>query len=246
MAEEFHLKNAPITEAVIDFRVQVSQNFNLELFKEAEFRVGYGKAEDIRSYQFAITQNPDEPPKTAESDLGLIGYRFNSQDGKHVVQFRKDGFTFSRLRPYINWLSVRTEVERLYKIYFEISAPAEASRVAVRYINRLPIPRNDVGDFSAFLAAKLPIPNCGIQTITGFLTQIQIAEENPKTTASITQYVQEDGSDAVPVILDIDVFEVGNFKATPAEILGRLAPLRERKNRYFYASLTDKAIELFK
>ena len=83
--------------------------------------------------------------------------------------------------------------------------------------------------------------------LTGFFNQVQIQEPDSPISAIITQTVQSGGepSDKVPVILDIDVFETSAHPPAPEHVLPRFGALREAKNRYFFASIKDKTLELF-
>jgi hypothetical protein len=69
-----------------------------------------------------------------------IGWRFVSPDKLHVFQARLNGFTFSRLPPYVDWESFRTEARRLWDLYRAVANPIAPTRIAVRYINRLDLP----------------------------------------------------------------------------------------------------------
>ena len=249
MANPRYLANAPITEAVIDFRVRTPSALKVEELKLVgeRFKGVYEKPEEMRSFEFGVIQQPGQPLKGNQVDRGLVGFRFTSTDGKHIVQFRKDGFTFSRLSPYTGWNISFEEASRLYRAYAEVAQIEEISRIAVRYINRLLLPVAEVGDFSPFLVASPPFPDEVPALITHFLTQMQVKEPDGPTQAIVTQTIQG-GNLApgfVPVILDFDVFEIGNLPAKPEEILPRFEVLRNFKNRLFFASITEKAAALF-
>src|SRR4029077_18354423 len=108
--------------------------------------------------EFGVFQPVGKPPEQHVKDVGKIGYRFSAADGRQLVQFRLDGFTFSRLAPYTQWETVFEEASRLWRVY-ETAAPLEeVSRIAVRYINLLPLPASKVQDFSPFLTAPPPVP----------------------------------------------------------------------------------------
>ena len=48
-----------------------------------------------------------------KAQFQVDGYVFTSADGKQVVQYRLDGFTFSRLRPYTRWEEVFAEAQKV-------------------------------------------------------------------------------------------------------------------------------------
>lgn len=247
MAEPRHLARAPITEAVIDLRCRLDAAFDLEAFRALEAAIGYAAAKPIHLFEFKMRQEFGKEPETNQRNHGLIGWRFTSEDGKHVAQFRKDGFTFSRLAPYTNWNEVFEEATRLFLMYVEAANPQEFTRPAVRYINRLPLPEAEVGDFSSFLTAPPVFPGEGQILLHGFLTQVQVHDPATGIHATITQTIQSESATAgvVPVILDLDVYEARSFPPDPQTILERFGALREAKNRYFFSSITEKSAELF-
>ncbi len=63
-----------------------------------------------------------------------------SEDEVKLVQFRLDGFTFNRSKPYTSWEQVFPEAFGLWKEYVSLAAPEFVNRIAVRYINRLDLP----------------------------------------------------------------------------------------------------------
>lgn len=193
MAEPRHLARAPIVEAVIDFRTRPSSELNLPVFAElSELGEGYLAAKDINLIEIGWKQSPGRKPESQEVDHGRIGYRYESLDGKHIAQFRKDGFTFSRLAPYTRWEEVFGEASRLYRVFVKAGQPEEITRIAVRYINRLALPEADVGNFSKYLAAPPPIPREVPAFLNGFLTRVQIQDPETSISGKITQTLDKD------------------------------------------------------
>ena len=100
-----HLQNAPITEAIIDFRVKARPDLRAEDFAGVKDQLSnrLPKLEEMRGLQatFQVLKGKGQPPLV--QDLGLQGYFFKSQDEKVIAQFRIDGFTLNRLRPYTSW-----------------------------------------------------------------------------------------------------------------------------------------------
>ncbi len=179
---------------------------------------------------------------THARDLGLRGFLFKSADGLNIAQFRVDGFTFNRLKPYTSWEEVFPEAIRLWRSYAATVSPEYVSRLALRYINRLNIPV-PVEDFSLYLTSPPGIPPDLPQEISSFLTRVVLHESVLGLAANITQALEQ-GLDpsSVTVILDIDAYKVGEFDPHGAEISEVLAALRVFKNRIFFGSLTDVAL----
>jgi uncharacterized protein (TIGR04255 family) len=138
-----HYRNAPITEAVIDLRVEVPADLGLKnlrdvLAEDAEMeRYPSKEALLLEGVQFARSGDGASTTSTLRQEIGV---RFHSTDGKYVFQARRDGFTLSRLSPYENWASFRTEARRLWNLYRATARPTRVLRAALRYINRINIP----------------------------------------------------------------------------------------------------------
>ena len=142
--------NAPITEALLDLRVELPSHIDLAqlaTFQDA-IRDRYPDRRErllVQSHfeieQGAVIAHP--------STGGLYGYLFTSPDRRQVVQARLNGFTFSRLKPYRTWESLRDEARELWQHYMQIASPQGITRVALRYINRIeiPLPMRDFKDY---------------------------------------------------------------------------------------------------
>lgn len=243
-----HLNNAPITEAIIDFRVRLPGAFEILRLKEAHAQLSadYPTLEERQVTQQQFEQRPGQPPKLAVRSQGVLGYRFRSADNKSIVQFRRNGFTFNRLKPYPSWDQVFPEACRLWKIYSTVAHPEEISRIAVRFINRLPIPLPNL-EFSDYLTAPPALPHGIPQSLSGFLTQVVIQDPETKLAANVVQALEPPLNEQyVSMILDIDVYQRDVSQLTLEAVLGQFAKLREMKNRIFFGSLTEKALALLR
>ena len=249
MAKPRHLLHAPITEAVIDFRAHAPAEIDVKSLATLAPVVGseYGPPKGISLFEFGWSQAAGSRLTSQPVDDGVIGFRYETADGRHIAQFRKDGFTFSRLAPYTEWEAVFSEASRLYRIFVEAGHPEEVTRIAVRYINRLLLPEEQVGDFSPFLAAPPPLPKEISSLLTNFLTRVQVRDPATGVEGTITQTIQQGAVEPnkVPVILDLDFFELGSRSPAPEAVLPRFATLREHKNKYFFASITEATADLY-
>ncbi len=245
MVEVF--RNAPITEALIDIRTELPHSVSL-----ADLEVLH------RSIQ---TQYPEKQRRTmweglfelrgelgarAKTQSQVVGYLFKSADGKQVVQFRLDGFSFSRLRPYTQWEDVYREARRLWDIFRGHTKPIRVNRLATRYINSIEIPAKKF-DYDDYFTAAPRIPPALPQVLGHFFTRLVVPFANEGAKAIIVQTPSEK-PDPVnsTVILDIDVYAEGNVAPGDQKIDEIFAMLRKVKNEIFFNSVTDKTKELFR
>jgi len=233
-------------EALIDFRVQVSSDFNVSLFTgvRGELASTYPEVAPVRSVQATLGLQDGQvvQPGTVVSDLGFM---FKSADGHEVVQFRINGFTFNRLRPYTSWEDVFPRALHLWRRYVEVVQPAQVTRLAVRYINRIDLPL-PVRDFGEYMVAPPQIPDDLPQVLRAFLTRVVIHDPEANHSAIVTQALEPSiEPDSVILLLDIDAYKEGVFEATDSEIERTFQALRHFKNQIFFKSLTTQTLRMF-
>jgi len=242
-----HLQSAPISEAIIDFRVKARPDFHAEEFSALKSSLAdrYPKVDEQRGQEFKFDITNGKGPSSHIQDLGLRGYFFRSMDGKNIAQFRVDGFTFNRLRPYTSWDELFPQAMELWNMYSGIAMPQVITRLAVRYINRIPLPPGDI-TFETYLRAAPIIPAELPQTVSSFLTRVTIHEPTAGIAAHVTQALETHPTDPGPsVILDIDAFKESEFAVNDPEIGETLNRLREFKNLIFFGSLTEEILRQF-
>ena len=250
-ADEYpHLSKAPIVEAVIDFRVKLPSDFKLELLHplRALLAEGYPDVEEQQTIEQMIKQEPGQAAEFSTRVSGIQGYRLRSKDSKNVAQLRRDGFTFSRLNPYTKWDEVFNEAWRLWRMYAETANPSEISRIAVRYINRMPLPL-PFSDPSEYLNAPPVVAEGWPSNMRTFLSRIVLHEPESEVSLNITQALerQSPGEQAnVALLFDIDAYQDVSLPADGVTMRERFVKLREMKNRVFFKGLTHKAIDLFR
>jgi uncharacterized protein (TIGR04255 family) len=247
MARERHLSRAPITEALIDIRVKLPADkqdlklikmFTMEIQRQSPGQ--FPEEKEIRDLQMMFEVGP--PPRQ-ETKSSHVGYRYDSKDGKRVIQTKLDGFTFSWLKPYENWEILRREAYATWQLYRDLMKPEAITRIATRFINQIEIP-GPLIDFDDYLTAAPVIPKALPQAYSSFLTRMAVPDQTNQVMIIITQAFQQ-GVDpkVVPVVLDIDVF-IEKLFASETESWDTMAwdkidSLRAIKNRVFFESITE-------
>ena len=239
-----HYENAPITEALIDIQVELPDSVTgIQVLESVHDHVKNrypGKKKRIHVQgQFSAGAEVG-----ASATQTLMGFSFSSEDGKHIFQARRDGFTFSRLRPYGSWPELRGEGRRLWEIYRGVVTPEKITRVAVRYINQndIPLAAIDYKDYFRTIPEVSPeLP----QALSGFFMQLQFPQTDFGGLLILTQTAVPPPSPATnSVVLDLDVFKESEM-ASDEEVWGVLEVLRNRKNEFFEGCITDRTRALF-
>lgn len=242
------LTKAPITEALVDLQVGLANPIESISIKELAKRLHdeYDQQGPIYQVQTKWSVAPNETPRT-KIEARELGLRLNSKDGKFVLQARTGGFTLSRLEPYDNWHSLVAEARRLWGCYIAAIPVETVLRIAVRYINNLRLPMRHGEGFETYLEKPPDVPHSLPQGLLGFMQRIVLFYPDRDVRANVIQLLQEGPApaDHVPVILDIDVYKQVAIPPHGEALWAELPELRQVKNEIFFASLTEKAMELF-
>jgi len=239
-----HLTSAPIEEALVDIRVQAPEGFDASTFEgaKAELSKGYPIIRPQQMFQTTFGLQDGQPlaPSTSSAQAGLFFY---SADERTVVQFRIDGFTFNKLKPYSSWEQIFPETWRLWCLYRDLVRPVHVPRLGVRNINRMPLPSNEL---SRYLAVLPTIPPELPQEARSFLTSVMLYDSQRQVSANLTQALESplDGP-SVTVLLDIDAFTEFERIPTDDEVRTGLDALHTLKNQVFFGSITEETARMF-
>lgn len=237
------LSHAPIVEAVLDLRAKPSMQWDQEGFKEQLKKAlpDYPKVEAQRAFKGELKAAAGKLPEHQVIDLGWTGLRFRSQDTLQVAQFRKEGFAFSRLKPYQNWELFTTEALRLWGVFVEVMRPVAIQRIGVRCINRMTFPADGFKLDNYLVGSTQPLATLGLVR-GGFLYRDTLVVPDTSYKVNVIRTVQplEGTPPNVPVILDIDVFTTTPTELDETVLRQRLAEMRWLKNKIFSASITPE------
>jgi uncharacterized protein (TIGR04255 family) len=252
MARERHLRSAPIIEAVVDFRAALPSGFNPETLRSISDRLSgkYPKIAESKRFATKLEWTQRGPSQQTE-DLGVQGILAKTQDELTWAQFRIDGFTLNRLKPYTSWEEIRPEALRLWEVYVNLTRPIGVARVALRYINRMDLPA--VGHLEDYVVTGPTLPLGVPSEISYFATRTVLDDLERRISANV---VQEFGPNAEPpsaakgvpgyaMLLDIDAFKTGDFTPGETNFKDILDDLHAYKNGIFFGSLTDPFVETF-
>ena len=245
-----NLPRAPIVEAVIEIRARATQTLeDSSLRSTLEPRLdGYDFLDSLRGYHGEVMIEGGKPPSQKVSDLGWMGVRFRSSDGKHIAQFKRDGFVFSRLEPYDTWEQLFGESQRLWSIFQEVAQPANIQRIGLRYINRIKLPFREL-HFEDFIQPAPSTPQGLDLPFHGFMHHDTLAVPEHPYAINVIRTIQQPSGNVdggIALILDIDVFTTHGFDLDETLIGRRLLEMRWLKNKVFFGSITKKALEMFR
>jgi uncharacterized protein (TIGR04255 family) len=243
------LKSPPIIEAVLDIDCDLPPSIDLAALETAaqeRLRDAYPIPQKRFLHAMQVTATVGEAPQV-NSRHGPQALTFCAPDGKQLVQLRPQGYSFNRLAPYSSLDDYLPEIERTWRVFLELTAPAQVRLIRLRYINRLPLPAEEAGiDVGRFLKLSPRLPAEVNLMLSGFFSQHSAVDPATGNAVNIAIATEPRDGDKQPVILDIEAYCTIN--ADPADwesIAARIQSLRRLKNVVFSNSLTDPCLDLF-
>ena len=239
-------KNAPITEAVVEIRVQPPIAVDLTVLQQLaeSLKADFPKQAPMQFLEMGIAQQPGQ---TFQQSLAqsIIGFRLSRTDDSRVLQIQHGGFAYSHMAPYTDWPTFRSEAEPLWKRYRAVRPEAKLTRCALRYINRIDIPEAKIEPYDYFwLYPKVP-EALQHQDVIGMTLNLQMPQPDLECVANLGQALVEPVKPGhISFILDVDIFRLGIADWDDETTWAFLEKLRDRKNEIFEACITDRTREL--
>lgn len=239
-----HYDKAPIKEAIIDIQIKNSQSVTLANLEKVAISPPWGYTERQKLMLGQLRGQLEGGTLTATTKQDPMGYAFVGGEEKHIVQFRINGFTFSRLAPYQTWEQLRNEARTLWESYRQVVGVLPVVRVGLRYVNQLDIPM-PMRDFRDFIRLYPEVSSDLPQQLAGFFVQVQIPQDDLGAMLILNEaMVPPPRPDVASVVLDIDVFKPGLKLESDDEVWDVLEKLRLRKNLIFEGCITNNMREL--
>ena len=243
-----HLQNAPIREALIDFRARAGIPWNEETLRSMlqPKLSDYPTVMVQNSMIVGFMLNPHSTTAETKKEQSWKGLQFRSADGIRVARFDRDGFTFSRLAPYQDWDDLQDEVLRLWEIHIQAADPDKIVRIGVRFINRVDLPLTTV-ELKDYIPS-FPQQPLGLEMLNqeNFLHIDHFQVPNYNYSVSVTKTLERGVQDAAGtfqswgIILDVDVSTLEHLDVKDfGQIRTKLAEMRWLKNKVFFGSISD-------
>jgi uncharacterized protein (TIGR04255 family) len=250
MTSKLDLKNPPIIEAVLDIDCQFKAPIDINkvaITASKSLAKAYPQRRPVFIQNHQVETTPSKKMKYSVEG-SVQGFQFLSLDGKQIIQFRTEGFSFNRLAPYSNLNAYLPQIKRAWELYRKFAVPTQIRSVRLRFINRILVPL-DQGKVNLDEYIRIGPRTADIDRLdlTGFLEQYVAIDKHSGHQVNSLLTLQPENNDMIAIIFDNGVasFEVQEPNDWPG-IRARILELREVKNHVFNNTLTEKCLNLFR
>ena len=200
-------RNAPIEEAVCEFRFEPGSEWDLALpgLMYEKLRGTFPERGQARRFAGHIEAGPE----TIEQKIIQKDHvRFTSKDKQRAVIVGAHFLSASVFRPYSSWESFRPIIRHALKVYRGVATPKGIQRIGLRYNNNFEISSKDSRvmledhfDFYPFLGAKLPVEH------GSFYVAVEMRYENNRDILRLQlSNTPSETPDSLRFNLDLDYF----------------------------------------
>jgi uncharacterized protein (TIGR04255 family) len=246
LAEPFErLPSAPIVEAVIHWKAPSGKSLDKDALRN-ELNSRFADYELREQHEFDAAMQTSADAVEWRQQTRWSGFRLAGQGNadRYVVQFKPNGVAFSRLKPYDHWEPFLAAAMPFWNAYLELAQPPLVERLGVRFINQISL--IDHGSPSEYLR-DLPAtsPALGLSSVRFFHQDTYRVSGYPYQINWIRTVQPTQSTDDL-LIVDIDVW-TERIDSLDSEILAKhLAEMRFLKNKLFFSSMTERAIQNFR
>jgi len=237
-----HYSKAPIVEALIDIQIESESPISIDdiAMVADSLKTDFPTRLPLHVMEMGFTLAPDGESEFSNQKQ-LLGLRLDKVG--RVLQIRTNGLTYSHLPPYTDWPKFSGEAQRYWEIYNNALNPVRAKRVAVRMINRIPLP---AGDFQLDSCLNLypTIPSTLPPDLQSLAMQLQLPMKHidDASIAILQLYPAPPTTDGRAIMLDIDFIIQ---RAIPInDVFSTLNVLGDAKDDIFEACITDTTRDL--
>jgi uncharacterized protein (TIGR04255 family) len=237
-------KNAPIVEAVCEFRFDSTGNWDQTIpgliFSHLDKQ--FPKRRTVSVVESTIQGTPEGVQSQLRREERV---QFLRDDERAFVQVGQHLLAINHLQPYPTWHEYRPLIEAALNVYREVASPTGIQRIGLRYINRIkfPHPRVDIENyfnFYPFIGEKLPTD------YTSFVCGVQFPFENLRDVLRLQVASVQDNPDiSAEVALDLDYFLAKPREVAIDSVFTWLDKAHSRVDDVFEGCLTDALRELF-
>ncbi len=189
----------------------------------------------------SVTVKVDFQNRRSDFD-GQPHIKISSSDEADILIVQPNSLTWSRLAPYEGWESFSHRIFTEVKAAHGVTGHRKLSRIGLRYINRLDVPRTGkITHYEEYLAINIGLPD-ELSVINNYAWRFERDFLEQKLLVIVqSAIVEPEIPDTSAFVLDIDVVATLDLPNKIEDIFSKFEEMRVLKNKIFELSIKDKA-----
>lgn len=250
---EILAEKAPLKSAILDIRI-VPSPFNvneLEALKDGlKDRFPTMEALDEGQITIKFDKKKDDAKPTGDLTKSLVrhGYRFATRNDSIEFTVGADFFRIVNHRPYLGWVEFKKLAQSLWEKYVAIRKPGKIRRLALRYINHIPVIEKGNFEIYDYVTIYPHVPDSFEPSIIKNVDLMLKFDKSALGDFNSNYRLGMVTEDGLSVVLDLDVYYLYSEgeEIEIEETFPRLETLHEGLNKTFDAALNEKVKESLK
>jgi uncharacterized protein (TIGR04255 family) len=243
---EIPLANAPVDEVICQVRFPFIFRINREDPSEFQDKIRneFPKVEIEQGFLLPFPE-PGDREKSGDAQIKKT-YRFRTMDEKTAVSLSTDFYALLTTQ-YTHWGDFSENLRKIAKAVDDIYKPAYATRIGLRYVNRITPQNTGLQTLDEILQLLNPELTAYFQhdywaDPLEIETKILLSDDNAKMNLRI-RYGKDKDDNAPFFLLDFDYFEEGEIELT--DLIERVDTYHNVVYRAFRWCVRDEKLEAF-
>jgi len=170
--------------------------------------------------------------------------RLSSSDDTKLVQLGQNLLTVNHLKPYSSWEEFLPIIENALKEYIDVAKPKKFRRLALKYNNRIEVPKIDINLEKLFQFRPL-IPQNLSENIEAFLIGANLPQNEEDVLRMQLGTINSGNPDTLAFLLEITYVFSRPREIPLADALQRLDTAHKHVEEAFEACLTNELKQMF-
>jgi uncharacterized protein (TIGR04255 family) len=238
-------KNPPIIEALCEFRVTSETQWDLTVpgIIYEQLKESFPGREPRIIQELELIQGPDASQRQIHT-RAREGVIFFTENKEVLVQVGPHLLSIHVFKPYPHWEGFKPRIEMAWKSLQMAVKIQGLERIALRYINQIELPGQEVRiaeyfEFYPYLGPKLP------QNVSLFFAGVYFLYSNDRDLCRIQLYPLAPLREKISFRLDIEYFLAKPRAVEVADAIAWVEEAHSRVEEVFEVCITDKLREMF-
>jgi uncharacterized protein (TIGR04255 family) len=209
------LTKQPLVETVCEFRFRTQGTWDITIpgLFYSQVKDDFSERETINELSFQVSIGDKTPGNVPQVFPPTQRLKLQRPDKSAVIQIGSDLLAINHLQPYKCWETFHDLILNMFDKYTELCGECEIERVALRYINHIPIPEDQRFEIEQFLTVFPIFPSPINHDLSGFSQLYEFMFSQPQAVLQHRTGIIENLENKAVLLLDLNFIslEISHF-----------------------------------